>query len=207
MKTEIVFYKEWLALPKSEFKILAIAADKNPFKGNLSDMCRYFNSSTTTNNKDRLKSSIESLCKQGLIDYVHKGNTHTIKIISKETEITMKKEWFLAVKNHKYTAASVSWEMVVKFYLWLKHYGANMFVYTDAANDLNTSDSTLTAAKKVLDEDFHALRQKVVKDKNEITGEYRTKGQIIDLIPWWDIQKNSYFFPVIIQLYLWARKK
>jgi len=40
---KIVFFWEWLRLPKEEFNILMMLADMGGcFKGNLSDMCRYF---------------------------------------------------------------------------------------------------------------------------------------------------------------------
>ena len=38
----IVFYDEWLPLPKAEFNILAMLAERGgSFSGNYSDMCRY----------------------------------------------------------------------------------------------------------------------------------------------------------------------
>ena len=48
MKDKITFYAEWLPLDKKEFRILAMLADTGVFIGNLSDICRYFNLTTTT---------------------------------------------------------------------------------------------------------------------------------------------------------------
>ena len=40
---KVVFFLEWLRLPKEEFNILMMLADMGgSFKGNLSEMCRYF---------------------------------------------------------------------------------------------------------------------------------------------------------------------
>ena len=44
---KIVFFWEWLRLPKEEFNILMMLADMGgSFSGNLSEMCRYFHVST-----------------------------------------------------------------------------------------------------------------------------------------------------------------
>ena len=42
MTEDIMFYKEWLPLPKAEFNILAMLAEQGgTFSGNYTDMCRY----------------------------------------------------------------------------------------------------------------------------------------------------------------------
>lgn len=186
MSSEIVFYKEWLALPKSEFRILAIAADHNPFKGNLSDMCRYFNSGASSNNRRRLRDAIGSLSKTGFIEHKSQGNTHTIKIIPKGTEITMKKKWFQEVKNHNYSADSVSWEVVIKVFLWLSDNGTDEFINNTIATDLNISDSSVVAAKNVLEKDFNSILKDYVYYQLP-TGELRRRGQTINLNAWWNV--------------------
>ena len=54
-RKDLVFYKEWFPLPKGEFRILAMLADKGQFSGNLSDLCRYFFVNPQTRTRNRLQ--------------------------------------------------------------------------------------------------------------------------------------------------------
>jgi len=65
----ITFYWEWLQLPKAQFYLLMMIADKgNSFCGNLSDICRYQNISTNNNsNKRRIKAAINDLILKGFL--------------------------------------------------------------------------------------------------------------------------------------------
>ena len=64
-RKDLVFYKEWFPLPKGEFRILAMLADKGQFSGNLSDLCRYFFVNPQTATRNRLANQINSLEEQG----------------------------------------------------------------------------------------------------------------------------------------------
>jgi len=48
MKRMMNFYREWLALDKGEFRIMALLADKKQYTGYLSGICRYFGTSSQT---------------------------------------------------------------------------------------------------------------------------------------------------------------
>ena len=66
---KIVFFWEWLRLPKEEFNILMMLADMGGcFKGNLSDMCRYFRVDPgNSKNKAPMRNAIENLTSKGFI--------------------------------------------------------------------------------------------------------------------------------------------
>lgn len=55
----IVFYAEWLPLQKKDFRIMAMLADVGEFKGNLSDLCRYFSLNPQQTHRTALRASIE----------------------------------------------------------------------------------------------------------------------------------------------------
>ena len=60
MTEYIVFYDDWLPLPKAEFNVLAMVAEQGgTYAGNLSDMCRYLNVTPQTRNREQLRSAIE----------------------------------------------------------------------------------------------------------------------------------------------------
>ena len=55
----LTFFREWLPLAKSDFRILAMLAAMGQFKGNLSDLCRYFSLAPQTKNREKLKAAYE----------------------------------------------------------------------------------------------------------------------------------------------------
>ena len=63
----MTFFREWLPLAKSDFRILALLADKGDFDGNLSDLCRCFSLDTQTKNRNKLREAILRLAAAGLI--------------------------------------------------------------------------------------------------------------------------------------------
>ena len=61
----LTFFAEWLLLPKEEFRILVMLADVGEFRGNLSDMCRYFSVDPQTHNRNRFRIAIDELARHG----------------------------------------------------------------------------------------------------------------------------------------------
>ena len=56
MTEDIMFYKEWLPLPKAEFNILAMLAEQGgTFSGNYTDMCSYLTVTSQSKNRQRLQ--------------------------------------------------------------------------------------------------------------------------------------------------------
>ena len=89
MDEKVAFYREWLPLPKNDFRILAMLADKGgSFKGSLADMCRCLNvGSGQSKTNSRIRASIESLTADGFITHQKQGNTYTLSLVPKETKI------------------------------------------------------------------------------------------------------------------------
>ena len=69
---KIVFYNEWLPLPKAEFNILTMVAEQGgSYSGNYSDMCRYLSVTPQSRNIAPLRSAIESLTSKGFCSHFY----------------------------------------------------------------------------------------------------------------------------------------
>ena len=81
---KVIFYLEWLPLPKAQFNILAMLAEQGgSFSGNYSDMCRYLNVTPQSRNRDALRTAIETLSSNGFIEWESRGRTQHLKLIPK----------------------------------------------------------------------------------------------------------------------------
>ena len=86
MAEYVVFYKEWLPLPKNDFRILAMLAERGgSFKGSQADICRCLHiapGQSKTNAK--LQASIETLTSNGWITSQKQGNNlfHNLSFLS-----------------------------------------------------------------------------------------------------------------------------
>lgn len=188
MDSKVCFYREWLTLPKNDFRILAMLAEQGgSFKGSLADICRLLNitpGQSKTNAK--LKESIETLSAEGFITSQKQGNTYTLALIPKETEIEVWRKWVKDVIYVKgFEHESVAWEPVLKMLIWV--YGQNGMAYHTAKEigaELDVSGDVVGAAYKVLDKQFGSIAREPEKYKT-FNGETRTKGQyFIGAQPW-----------------------
>lgn len=180
-----VFYLEWLGLDKSLFRILAMLADVGQFRGNLSDLCRYFSLDPQTKTRATLRNAIEELAATGFITCERSGNTYTLRVIPKANEIEIHREWLQRLKKHEYSSESVAWEMVLKVHLWIMLHSNDSLVKNDMiAADLNTSVSTIGSAKNVLQREYEAITRSYVSKK---IGENRfiREGQRLAASAWW----------------------
>lgn len=155
-KDEVLFYKEWLPLPKDQFRVLQYLTMNGTFCGNLSVLLRKLHLSTQQKNRDKLKESIELLTTNEMIESTHSGNTYTLKIIPKDTELYLPCEWITVIMNTKFSK-SVAHEVVIKILLWFWDNGTSEFNDIDIEKALNIKEGTIGAAKKVLKEDFQLL--------------------------------------------------
>ena len=110
----ITFFWDWLPLDKREFRILAMLADVGTYEGNLTALCRYFSLDPQNSAINRLRNSIDALAEQGYIRKERRGRTYILQAIPipKGRTIRIKREWFVAVRDHQYHCASVSWEAI-----------------------------------------------------------------------------------------------
>lgn len=181
----IIFYREWLPLQKQEFRILAMLADLGEFRGNLSDLCRYFSLTPQSRNRNQLKASIEALQSLGFIETESCGRCLIIKAVPKEQKIEMPREWMELLKNHDYSSESVAWEQVLKVYLWISQNEAPIVTNDEIAAALNISTSTLGYAKNVLEYEYAAITRKKVSEKVGDNA-FRTIGQELAAGAWWE---------------------
>ena len=185
---DLVFYREWFPLPKGEFRILAMLADKGQFSGNLSDLCRYFFVNPQTATRNRLANQINSLEEQGYIKVKRKGRTYTLTAIPKARIIKIAREHYELIRTRTRTpdGESVAWENVLKVYLWaLENNFDNIITNQMIQDDLLLSAGVICSAKNVLDREFGAIhRQKVSKLMPD--GEIHTIGQNLGTSAFWN---------------------
>lgn len=82
---KVIFYREWLPLPKAEFNVLAMIAEQGgSFSGNYADMCRYLNISVQDSNRKALQRAVKSLVSNGFIIHESNGRTQYLEIVPKE---------------------------------------------------------------------------------------------------------------------------
>lgn len=181
---EAVFYRDWLSLDKGKFRILAMIAGNGAFSGNLSDMCECLSISSQTRNRNKLKTAIQELEDGGWIEAEQTGRTFHLKPVPRGTEIHLPREWMETIMRREYGSAAVAWEVVLKVLLWLVDCG-DKIVITDRmiAEEIGLSDSTVSAAKKVLRKDFQLLKIDALTIKRE-DGTYWRIGHTATINAW-----------------------
>lgn len=183
----ITFFREWLPLQKSEFRILAMLADRGEFKGNLSELCDYFSLTRQTRNRDQLKASIQKLQDQGLIECEISGRTYTLRAIPKAEKLEIPRAWMERIKAHDYSSENVAWEQVLKVYLWIVGNKIEVVTNQMIADDLNVSISVIGYAKNVLQYEYEAITRKQASEKFG-DGSFRTIGQKLAAVAWWSAE-------------------
>ena len=181
---QIVFYNEWLPLPKAEFNILAMVAEHGgTYAGNLSDMCRYLTVTPQSRNRNQLRSAIESLTTKGFLSCETRGRTYHLKVIPKETEVKLPRLWVQSVIRHDYSSESVSFAAVLKVFLWIVQNSMDVVTNAMIAAELGISESTVCSAKNVLQYEYENIVRKKVSQK---WGEgFRSVGQELAANAWW----------------------
>ena len=181
----LTFFAEWLSLPKDQFRILVMLADVGAFRGNLSDLCRYFSVDPQTHNRNQLRAAIGELTRHGFILSVRAGNSYHLTVVPKEEEITMPAEWVARIRRHEYSSEGVAWEIVMKVQLWLMQNTKDVIITNnEIAGSICVSTSQVVAAMNVLKNEFQAFRKDYAYWH---TGDcFRRKGQIIDMSAWWE---------------------
>lgn len=175
----IVFFWEWLRLPKEEFNILMMLADNGgSFSGNLSEMCRYFHVSTNNSkNKAPLKSAIDSLTAKGFITSQKSGYTYHLQVVPKEEKVELLRKWVDPILQADHFSESVAKAPVIKSLIWISQNSYSKVVTNDQiVPDLNISVSTFGSAKNVLEKDFRVI----MRELEQVTlpnGEKRNIGQ------------------------------
>ena len=185
MTEDIMFYKEWLPLPKAEFNILAMLAEQGgTFSGNYTDMCRYLTVSSQTKNRQRLQAVIESLTSKGFITRESSGQTQTLKVIPKATGITLPRPWVQSVIRHDYLSEDVAFAQVLKVFLWIAHNKREIVTNKEIAADLGVSVSTVVSAKNVLEREYENITKRKVSEKcGDI---FISLGQELAASAWWE---------------------
>lgn len=180
---EITFYKEWLHLPKDQFRILLYMVQNGSLSGNLSDMCKCFDLSPQNKNRNNIRITIELLAKNRFIECTKEGRVYNLSLIPQETKIQINYDWIdIITSKHPYSR-SVAKENVIKVLLWLIDKGSEMFQNSQIEEDLGISETTICDAKYILNNDFALISLEYKKRKTE-EGLYYTEGQIVTIAAW-----------------------
>ena len=188
MAEYVEFYKEWLPLPKNDFRILAMLAERGgSFKGSQADICRCLHiapGQSKTNAK--LQASIKILTSNGWITSRKQGNKYSLTLIPKEEMVSIDRVWvedIIYVKG--FENERVAWEPVLKMLIWV--YGQDgLVIYTaeDIGEELAVSNDVVASAYKVLHYQFHSIMRDKATYKT-FNGETRTAGQqFTGTFPW-----------------------
>ena len=180
----VVFYNEWLPIPKAEFNVLAMVAEQGGnYAGNLSDMCRYLSVTPQTRNREQLRSAIESLTSKGFLSCDTRGRTHHLKVIPRETEVRLPRLWVQSVIRHNYSSESVAFTQVLKVFMWITQNRMEVVTNAILAAELGISESTVCAAKNVLQHEYENIIKKKVSQK--WGDSFRSVGQELAANAWW----------------------
>lgn len=179
------FYSEWLGVEKNQFRILSLLASTGEFRGNLTDMCRELHISQQTRNRNALRENIEELVAGGYITCNQSGRTYTLTALPKETVIEIPTEWLDRILNHEYTSENVSWQAVLKVFLWIINQPHEPIVRREEiAEAINMGVDTISSALNVLEYEYKAIiRNQVIKQNTK--GEFRCIGLEINPSAWW----------------------
>lgn len=183
---KVVFYREWLSLPKAEFNVLTMLAEQGgSFSGNYADMMRYLNVTPQSRNRKALQAAIESLSSKGFITWESRGRTQHLKVIPKATEIELPRPWVQSVINHDYSSEAVAASPVLKVFLWIAQNRQDIVTNDMIAEDLGVSVSTVVSAKNVLEREYENITKRKISEKvSEDT--FRSLGQELAASAWWD---------------------
>ena len=176
---KIIFFWEWLRLPKEEFNILMMLADMGgSFKGTLADMCRYFCvDHHNSKNKAPLKNAIDRLTSTGFITSEKSGYTYSLQLVPKERKVELLRKWVDPILQADNFSASVAKAPVIKSLIWISQNSYSNVVTNDQiVPDLNLSVSTFGSAKNVLEKDFHVIMREI-EHITLANGEKRNIGQ------------------------------
>ncbi len=182
---EVMFYWDWLRLPKEEFRLLVMLVDcGGAFSGNLGEMCDYYHVTRQQRNREKFKTAIESLTKQGLIACDKRGNTWNLTIRPRAKGKTIPRKWLHSLKAHDYSSEDVAWEQVLKVYLWIVFNQNPVVTDKMIAADLAISPSTIGKAKNVLHREYEAITRRRISEKID-DDYYRNMGQELAAGAWW----------------------
>lgn len=181
---KVVFYREWLPLPKTEFNVLTMIAEQGgTFSGNYTEMCRYLDVTPQSRNRKVIQAAVESLTSKGFISWDSRGRTQTLKVIPKATEIELPRQWVQSVINHDYTSESVAFAQVLKVFLWIVQNKQPVVTNLMIANALGISESTVCSAKNVLQYEYENISKRKVSEK--WGDEFRSVGQELAASAFW----------------------
>lgn len=147
----LTFYKEWLPLPKAQFRLLAFLAENGKFSGNKAQLCRMLGLSPRGKNVKSLGATIEALANSEFIKAQRRGNTYLLEVAPQETEVKIYDKAYAEIKEDLLSPKNVSLEAVIKTLMWIGCANGNE-IYTEnfVGGDIGCCDETVSKAYKIL---------------------------------------------------------
>ena len=194
LEKEVEIDKDWLTVSNYQFKILvmivALANEHLAFRGKIKDMCEFLGVSNQKANTDKIKEAIQKLEDKGDVLVVKQGYTWTItlsvKAERKPKVIRIRNAWIKAIQQYQAPDKEkyVSWENILKVFVYLCADKKDIKKYEEIANDLNLTFGTVRRAVWALDnidlQDLNFKRKLAWFINND--NEWKVKGQVIDVI-------------------------
>ena len=180
----MVFYRDWLQVENKDFRILTMLADKGEFSGNLSRLCDYISLSRQSRHIRSFRESIQSLKEKGFLKCDVSGRTYTLRAIPIGEKIEIPRRWCIPVIEHRYHSQPVSWENVLKVFIWIFENRKPIITNAEIASELHISVDAIIYAKNVLQREMGAiLRESETIELPD--GSKRNIGQRLSAIAEW----------------------
>ena len=169
--------------------IVVLADSHLAYRGTLGDMCEFF-AVAPRNSRTNLaiREAIQKLERNGLIKSIQDGRMWTLTLSRnaerKSKVISIKREWVNIANNYNNKRNPVEWIQILKVWLYLCDNKKEIIKTSEIAESLNTSPSTVSRAKKALEQDIGAI---VCQTRGEVwDGRFYCLGQAITVAAWID---------------------
>lgn len=152
-KETIEFKESYMDLEGYALKVLIIIAiyAENGFayRGTLKELCEVLGVSTHSKNIKSIKDAIEVLAKKHLVFSFIDGSTWTITLseLAEEKSAQIRKSWVLLMKD---TKNGVSWEKMLKVFVYVMTANQEIYRTKTIANELNMSTDCVKRAVNAL---------------------------------------------------------
>ena len=169
--------------------IAVLAENHLAYRGKMKDMCEFLGVGNSTSNTTKIKEAIEALEAKGDIKTLKEGHTWTltlsVKAERKQKIIKIRKAWIEMMKAYepKEKDDSVSWETILKLFVYLCADKKEVKRYDEISKDLGIAEKTLKKAMKALiNIEFGdvVVNRKLAWFKDH-EGEFKVIGQKIDV--------------------------
>lgn len=149
-------YVSQLKYDKNEFRILALLwANGGKYSGNMSALCSSLGLSNQTNNKTRVRKSLEILQSNHDINVLRKGWVYQISLVEKQEQGFEIDDSFMKIRDNyigkSFQKDEVAWENILKIILWqMAHREKDIMTSKEIADDCDLSVTLVNSAFRAM---------------------------------------------------------